>query len=98
MDRLREEFLARAAFAEDEHRGVAPRDGFGLLDDLHERGRIPKDAVKRVHGPSTRRRGAANPRIRRASRNVSTTQASLVRDMAEKKQDSEPDSKGNCAS
>ena len=23
MDRLREEFLARAAFAEDEHRGVA---------------------------------------------------------------------------
>ena len=50
MDRLREEFLARAAFAEDEHRGVAPRDGFGLLDDLHERGRIPKDAVKRVHG------------------------------------------------
>ena len=28
MDRLREEFLARAAFAEDEHRGVAPRDGF----------------------------------------------------------------------
>ena len=45
--------------------------------------------------PATR---AANPRIRRASRNVSTTQASLVRDMAEKKQDSEPDSKGNCAS
>lgn len=60
VDGLREEFLARAAFAEDEHRGVAPRDGFRLIDDLHERGRIPKDAIKRIHGPSTRRRG---PRI-----------------------------------
>ena len=29
VDGLREKFLARAAFAEDEHRGVAPRDGFG---------------------------------------------------------------------
>ena len=46
MDRLRDEFLARAGRALDEHAGVGGGDAFELLDDLAHQRAVADDALE----------------------------------------------------